>query len=77
MTLPPPKISTFTFYNEVITYLPPINWHRDETVAAFANIHAEMLNHVWDNLGYNRFVTCAITTFSIVKTKKNLESKRN
>lgn len=73
----PTQNQHFHFYNEVITYLPPINWHWDKTVAAFANIHAGMLNHVWGNLGHNTFVTCAITTFSIVKTQNNLKCKRN
>lgn len=77
MTLPPPKIRIFFFFNEVMTYLPPIDWHWDKTIAAFANIHAAMLNHVWGNLGHNTFVTCAITTLSTVKTHKNLKCKRN
>lgn len=73
----PTQNQHFHFYNEVITYLPPINWHWDKTVAAFANIHAGMLNRVWGNLGHNTFVTCAISTFSIVKTQNNLKCKRN
>jgi len=59
-----------------MTYLPPLDGHQDKTVTAFANIHAGMLNYVWGNHRHNTFVTCAITTFSIVETQKNLKCKR-
>jgi hypothetical protein len=72
----PTQNQHFLFYNEVMTYLPPQDGHRDKTVAAFANIYAGMLNHAWGNQGHNTFVTCAITTFSTVKIQKNLKCKR-
>lgn len=72
---PHPK-SAFSFLQCIYDIPPPLDWHRDKTVAAFANIHAGMLNHVWGNHRHNAHVTYAITTFSVVKTQKNLKCKR-